>query len=331
MGRAPEIFGEFANTLLTSDESEGEVADAGMPPSTARDVRRLLKKAFRSAQKAADAGGTDSAAAANEIMFSALRRANDLSAVAFPEFDDDGFPDSLPIFDFSGSAVLPQEHSTFNFFEERYRQLALEITHETSGTGFFLLRGSAPSPLDDGVFGATVLLKVMKHTESADGQHACLVLGGPRVRVLDETEQPIEGGEPLARATKFEIVEDTDREDSKVFGEEALLDVDATLEALRLHCLYVLVKASALENLLQNGLPPLDPTRFSFWALRFVVGPVDTPSRINWLASQSTRARLQHTIDLCEEYLRVRAQAEAEGNRGNSENSGGDGGGGGGV
>ena len=109
MGRAPEIFGEFANTLLTSDESEGEVADAGMPPSTARDVRRLLKKAFRSAQKAADAGGTDSAAAANEIMFSALRRANDLSAVAFPEFDDDGFPDSLPIFDFSGSAVLPQE------------------------------------------------------------------------------------------------------------------------------------------------------------------------------------------------------------------------------
>ena len=91
------------------------------------------------------------------------------------------------------------------------------------------------------------------------------------------------------------------------------------------------VQESAYRDLLQNGLPPLDPTRFSFWALRFVVGPVDTPSRINWLASQSTRARLQHTIDLCEEYLRVRAQAEAEGNRGNSENSGGDGGGGGGV
>ena len=180
--------------------------------------------------------------------------------------------------------------------------------------GFFLLRGSAPSPLDDGVFGATVLLKVMDHTESADGQHACLVLAGPRMRVLEETEQPIEGGAPLARASKFEIMTDTDREDSAAFGQQESLD--KRLEALRLHCLFVLSKASTLDNLLDNGLPPLDPTRFSFWALRFVVGPADTPTRINWLASQSTETRLQHTIDLCEEFLRVRAQAEGSGGDG---------------
>ena len=140
MGRAPEIFGEFGTTLMAHDLDGGDES-ASMPPSSARDVRRLLKHAFRAAGSEAEAGGTEAAAAANEIMFSALRRANDLSAVAFPNFDADGlFPDNLPIFDFSGSAVLPQERSTFNFFEERYRELAREITHETSGTGFFLLR-----------------------------------------------------------------------------------------------------------------------------------------------------------------------------------------------
>ena len=48
------------------------------------------------------------------------------------------------------------------------------------------------------------------------------------------------------------------------------------------------------------------------------VGPVDTPNRINWLASQSTQARLQHTIDLCEEFLRARAQADGSGSDGDS-------------
>lgn len=152
--------------------------EPAMPPMDAGAVRRLLKDGFVG-------GGTeDSEAKMNETMFAALRRANDLSSVIFPGVHAKNFPSSLPMFDFSGSAVLPGEHSTFNFFEARYREMAREIIDETSGTGFFLLRGSAPSPLDDGVFGATVLLKVMEHTESADGQHACLVLAGPRKKVV---------------------------------------------------------------------------------------------------------------------------------------------------
>ena len=224
MGRAPEIFGEFGTTLMAHDLDGGDES-ASMPPSSARDVRRLLKHAFRAAGSEAEAGGTEAAAAANEIMFSALRRANDLSAVAFPNFDADGlFPDNLPIFDFSGSAVLATRALDVQLLRRTLSGIGEGDYARDKWHGIFF---AAPDPRrahwTTACLCATVLLKVMKHTESADGQHACLVLGGPRMRVLDETEQPIEGGAPLARATKFEVVVDTDREDPRLVWRERIV------------------------------------------------------------------------------------------------------------
>ena len=57
-------------------------------------------------------GGTEQRAKMNETMFAALR-ASDLSSVFQRRRQE--LSSSLPIFDFSGSAVLPGEHSTFNF------------------------------------------------------------------------------------------------------------------------------------------------------------------------------------------------------------------------
>ena len=296
MGRRPEVFGELGpEKLLVPGAAE-------MPPSSANEVCAMLKDAFRQLPND-NSGRTETEdAVANEDMFAALRRTNKLSAIFYPRLES-SVPSNLPIFDFSGSALLPQEQASFNFFEPRYREMAREITSD-EGSGFFLLRGYAPSPLDDGVFGATVLLRIVKHQKLIDGQFQCIVQAGPRVHIIQDDVQQIEGCEPLARATEFELLADKDYEEAAAFN----LDhskVNESLQALRLHCLYLLVKAYNLEYITQDCLPPLDPERFSFWALKFVVQPADTMGRINWLASHSTQARLQHIIDIFEESLRI--------------------------
>ena len=60
----------------------------------------------------------------------------------------------------------------------------------------------------------------------------------------------------------------------------------------------------AIQKITQNGLPPLDPEKFSFWALTLCLGqktrPEGVQQRLSWLACTSTAYRLRHCISVLE-------------------------------
>jgi hypothetical protein len=112
-GRNPEIFGEFGlqyspTANLPSDiKQQLGINDNNILLSgshTAQQVRKSIRSAFLHAPK-------------DEDSFAVLRRANQLSSILVPKRALD--MKTLPIFQFSGQAMLTGETSRFVFFEPR--------------------------------------------------------------------------------------------------------------------------------------------------------------------------------------------------------------------
>ena len=236
-------------------------------------------------------------------MFAVLRQTNELSSILAPNVNK--LERGLPIFDFSAQALLCGEYSQFNFFEPRYRLLATEAI---SKQGNFLLRGVVPSALDDGYVSACILVKIIDHGKGmVDGQIAVRCIAGPRIEVVLEEEQEVEGGKPLTRATEYTLMRDV----STIIPQEG----EESVEEMRERCLVLLTSVRPVEDLTTAGLPPLDAEAFSYWAIRLVLAPLDAESRLNWLANRSTSDRIGHVIRQVEAYkerMKERAGAEEE-------------------
>ena len=292
-GRHPEVFGKFGAVNIDMTKPA--------PASTA-EVRTALRAVF---DLPPVVGGAGAPSAQVDDMFAALRRSNDAAAILLPP--QRLLSASLPIFDFAGSALMTGESTELNFFEPRYRQLAHEAL---DGSDHFLLRGVAPSPLDDGYIGASVLLKIVEHTVRPDGQVAVLVSAGPRMEVLqEEVGAGGAGGDGLTRATEYAFVRDDDDDDDDSDSDGDTGDGEGTKDAMRARCWELLLEAETAENLTQRSLPPLDPERFSFWALSMLLSPGDVGGLLQWLSCRSTKARLRRTSEMVREFLRFKAQA----------------------
>lgn len=253
--------------------------------------------------------------------FAAIRLAIRLSSVFYPEKLDTRVvaksatvhkipPDeevvtnlTLPIFDYQNAALLAGEQTSFNFFEPRYCKL---VTDAVSQGGYFLLRGYRVNlPL-------TVMVQIIDHVATEDGNHICVCAAGPRVGVLGEkkvevrtTDDASTINDPLSVATGIQLLRDHDDVDNDC--EDAGFDSSGKDQhlfrnnnELRSDCLELLLKTSSVENIFKAGLPPLHAEAFSFWSLRFLLVGTDFASRRRWLECRSTSQRLRYVKGVLE-------------------------------
>jgi len=210
---------------------------------------------------------------------------------------------TLPIFDYQNAALLTGEQTSFNFFEPRYRKL---VTDAVSQGGYFLLRGYRVNlPL-------TVMVQIIDHVATEDGNHICVCAAGPRVDVLGEDKVEVRStddastiNDPLTVATGFQLLRDHDDVDNDC--EDAGFDSSGQDQhlfrnnnELRSDCLELLLRTSSVENTFKAGLPPLDAEAFSFWSLRFLLAGTDFASRRRWLECRSTSQRLRYVKGVLE-------------------------------
>ena len=92
--------------------------------------------------------------------------ANEHTKVMYPLLDPAW---SLGIFDFSATALLPNEDAPFNFFEPRYKAMAMDAIENHNG--WFILRGAVPTQFDDGLESASVLCRIHEHVETPEGNN----------------------------------------------------------------------------------------------------------------------------------------------------------------
>ena len=266
------------------------------------------------------------------------------------EMDKDN-KNNLGIFDYNSIALLPYEMGEFNFFEPRYKLMVQGAIEENDG--WFILRGSTPTELDDGVQQASVLCRIDKHVEveSPNGTNIIVrVKTGNRVNVIEELEERMrgsnEGSLPLARASNvatlldqtdafdtdeathelmegvwqrligasIKMTQEHDQSAAKEGGSEDETNEEYENIAVRLgqdnedrNSISEFMKRQAIQKYISNGLPPLDPEKFSFWALLFISGPQThsngVSERLNWLACQSTATRLRHCSNILQTYI----------------------------
>jgi hypothetical protein len=92
-----------------------------------------------------------------------------------------------------------------NYIQTRYLLLVKEAL---AAGGFFLLRGTVSSFVEQSFISACVLVKIVEHVEMENGQVAVNCIAGPRMHVCADEQQEVEGGDPLSRATAFSTVRD---------------------------------------------------------------------------------------------------------------------------
>mmetsp|Transcript_25129 Transcript_25129/g.37233 ORF Transcript_25129/g.37233 Transcript_25129/m.37233 type:complete len:307 (+) Transcript_25129:372-1292(+) len=274
-GNHPEVFGKY-----------GKQAKEYPLPHTASEVRAILRGGFRMGKtsRAIDVANIDttdrqSKHDAIKEAFEILRHSNEMSSILLPQKDD--LPSALPIFEYTDAGVLMEEEIQFNFFEPRYRFLAQEAL---SRDGTFIL----------GQKHSSSLVKIVEHMFLPNGNIAVRCIGGPRIKVLRREKVNVGEDNVLAQATKFDIESDD-------FDEES----QQNLFAMRLRFLELMKCVYPKTNITSMGLPPIDPERFSFWALRFTLSQSDPASRQRWLACLSTNMRLQHVIEFFESFQEV--------------------------
>ena len=331
-GKRPEVLGFFGSLHAYINSGISSLPAHPTTPSTVRDH---LQFSFRSSVPSTAEDANDS----HELFdgFAALRCANEHTKVMYPLLDPSW---SLGIFDFSATALLPNEDAPFNFFEPRYKAMAMDAIENHNG--WFILRGAVPTQFDDGLESASVLCRIHEHVETPEGNNIFVkVMAGPRVQVMEEMEEMEEAmmdqrsnSLPLARASAFEMVQDTfDAFDTTENIQELMHDVMQQLVAITVlseslkrkeqmkdgnargdqgsdqalemdSSLAEFWERRAIQKITQNGLPPLDPEKFSFWALTLCLGqktrPEGVQQRLSWLACTSTAYRLRHCISVLE-------------------------------
>ena len=295
-GRCPEVYGEHFETAALPFSSEG----AASPPSTAREVRGLLRAAFASSPEMA--------------AFSALRRANELSSILHPR-EEALRVVPLPVFDYGATSAMFGEELQLNFFEPRYLELARRAT-AAEGEGLFVLR--ARPELDDAEVSSppvslSVLMKIVEHTDPNADVVAVRCIAGPRLRVLQQEQSPslmlLDAEKPrMIVATKLALNRDVDSVCSPNNDPDYLVK-------MRSRCLDILTAVTTKGSLFSFGLPPLDPEKFSFWSLRHVFDRSDTRIRHQWLSCRSTFERLSFVITLLEKFQQAKKENREQAKR----------------
>ena len=309
-GQSPEVFGPFGATAAASFAANENIplkgsstlaSSCGWYPSSPAHVRQVLRHAFSKR-------ATKTSATEQLDPFAALRHANEFAAILCPS----SLPSRLPIFDYNVSAALPGETLQYNFFEPRYLKLVEMATKRNAG-GYFLLRMGKPPR------GGAILLRIVQHAALPGGTIGVQCMAGPRVIIQSEESMAIEDEEskegsdelpPLVIASEMEFGQD-DLEVAMWFvdDEEHMHNVDKneafdklTERRQREHILDLLSSVTDLEGAVGRiGLPPIEPTAFSFWALRFVLSESDVPSRQKWLfRCWHPFERIDHVKDLLE-------------------------------
>lgn len=295
-GAKPEVFGEYGSAALLRYWKDNKTTFGGSNdqisfPSTTDQVRRIIRHEFReeSFQKS-----IDKKRLRQDDPIAALRYVNELSYILFPP-ESDLSRAGIPIFDYSSSASFTGETLHFNFFEPRYLKLVQEAM---AGNGWFILRAQQILDTDDqdDQLSGSILMKITEHNTMQRNVFVQCV-AGPRVRVLQQEEVPIQNESvtaapkeyvppPMIRATH--LVFHRDHEDPNA------LDL---MQSIRAKCLDALLAVTPLKIVLSQGLPPLDPENFSFWVLRFLLE--DTYAKHEWLTRQcSTSQRLLFALGL---------------------------------
>jgi len=202
-GQRPEILSLFGS--VHAYINSGISSNLPAHPNSPDLVRQHLQFTFRypTPNQAEDIDDDT-----NELYdgFAALRCANENTKVLYPRLEHTA---PLGIFDFSSTFLLPNEEFSFNFFEPRYKTMALDaIEHHD---GWFILRGAAPTEFDDGMEMASVLCRIKDHVETPEGQNVFTqVIAGPRVQVIEEMEEDrSDHSVPLTLSSEFEWVHDT--------------------------------------------------------------------------------------------------------------------------
>ena len=299
-GRFPEVFGPFGASVIALENNSDDTSLSSRFPSSPKEVRQLLHHTFTS---------VDDTKFNNQDPFEAVRFANQAAATLCPS----SLPSRLPIFDFSSSAALPGEQVPFNFFEPRYLKL---VDLAVENDGYFLLRVGNPPR------GGASLLRIVHHAPLPGGTVGVQCVAGPRVGILGEEILEIaaekEGDAlplPLAVTTMFEVLfEDTDQvafwlvddKDHDTVAKNEELDWLA-LARQRAKILDLLSTFHLASTIQKVGLPPIDPTAFSFWALRFMLGESDVASRQRWLyRCQDAGIRMDYVQDFLESMIERR-------------------------
>ena len=345
-GKRPEVLGPFGSLHAYINSGQNNPRKLSPVPRTSKEVKDHLKFSFTNSL----ANSKDESESELFNGFSVLRAANKNVSYMYPP---NGIEyNTLGIFDFNSTSLFPNESASFNFFEPRYLMMAKEAIHERDS--WFILRGTVPAEFDDGMEQASILCQISEHKEMDDGRNIFVkVIAGQRVDVIDEIEEEtnIEGSHPLAKATSYELICDTydafdtdeatqnlvntvlshlidieilieqvlrnSRGNSEQCNEEGKEEDDDSME----NELNDFWKRRAIRNLtLRSGLPPIDPERFSFWAISYLSGRTTqadgAKQRLSWLACRSTSHRLRHCITILEKQkLWVRKQIEYHGSK----------------
>jgi len=279
-GKHPEIFGKYGSSAALSFASYKATNNEQKCtfPSSPSEVKNIFDHVF--SVKNDDFSNID--------PFAVLRYANETAGILYPPI----LPSRLPIFDYNASSALPGETVGFNFFEPRYLKLvemAMSTCDEEKGGGYFLLRaGKAPR-------GGASLLKILNYKSYKDviGVHC---MAGPRIIIKMKENIPIHINNnevpSLAVATDFDIWSEENNPLEK-YTEK------------RNHILDSLSKVSDLTTAVHRvGLPPINITEFSFWALRFILSENDVASRQRWLfRCNDAEERMQYVQDYLETIL----------------------------
>ena len=333
-GNKPEVFGEYGTIALLKHQANNNnnIIDDDFTkyatgaksnlfiPSTPRQVRNALHHEFKQEQHTSvdsTRNATKSKMKIDTDIFRVIRRVNELSSILHPTEND--LPKAgIPVFDFSSTSAVVGEELEFNFFEPRYLEMVREatVTNKKEGDGWFIMRARQVLDTDDdGLLPSiSMLMKIVEHTPRFGGKEVFVrCITGPRVRLLQQesvpvaftmnttitsttTNQnisPVPPPPPMIRATS--VVFDQDEEEDP---NNTILNIE--LKALREKCLSLLLSITSLDIVLLRGIPPLNPERFSFWVLQFVLGNGDASNRQDWLSSHSTRKRLANVVSMLE-------------------------------
>lgn len=310
-GKRPEVFGQYgANVFAAQVAAHKEHASLALPDEPSL-VRKRLKAWFQNpltnSESSSSSCGLEAMRHAMEQqtmlpLHNCRREPSSLSATmsaAHPTPHEEAI---LPIFDYNGVAALPGETIQFVFLEPRYLNLANQVRQTPSKQ--FLLRSCPKSP-------SATLLKLVSHIRLPGDMMAVACLGGPRIKVLQETIQHVPGElDPavaehykvdLERSTQLSLATrykwHTDKEDDKSVKSLEWMTRTRPYILDMFHYLLPLQDSDLVDTLQTFGLPPIDPEAFSFWALRYVVAIDDIQVRLQWSHEcRNTVERLEFVV-----------------------------------
>jgi Lon protease-like protein len=216
----------------------------------------------------------------------------------------------LPTFVSTQHTLLVGERAGFVFFEPRYIRmcrLALGIEGATTTTpegkkkskkrkpsGRFIHLPARTEQLPTGVPALGTLCTIVDLQEQRDGTYKVECIAGPRVQVLKQRDEDMEGEEEAAPLlhVEYQLRPDdppTSKDDAQ--AQQKLVE----------QCLSALEDSPFSPRVAALGTPPpLNPESLGFFLCRLLLHETDIRQRLCWLYGSSTTERLTFALEMLE-------------------------------